>query len=384
MSSLPSYFKDFLQEIRPTQNMRNDFKAGHKRLRERLMADENLKQIIVRTFLQGSYKRSTAIRPKSGKRSDVDLVVVTNLHEDQYPNPEDAMRLFVPMLERHYAGKYELQGRSIGIELHDVDFDLVITSSPTEAQKKLLESEEVNSDEGIEAVEEDQTSSPRSLRRIGPLMSYAQRSDNTDTKAMDDPLRIPDRLAKEWDDTHPLAQIQWATDKNAATNCHYINVVKAIKWWRRVCYPDQKYPKGYPVEHLIGLHCPDGIISVAEGVTRALESMATDLTLLYYASIKQTPYIKDHGVQHNVFGRLSGEDFAAFHSQVVTAAVIARTALDAETVCESAHKWRQLFGNKFPLPPDDGAGNDRGDLSPSNGGFKQPSAPAIPDNRRFA
>jgi predicted nucleotidyltransferase len=377
MPPLPSYFRDFLKEIRPTRNMRDEFKSGHTRLRERLMADESLKDKIVRTFLQGSYKRSTAIRPKSGKRSDVDLVVVTNLHEDKYPNPEDAMRLFVPLLDRHYAGKYEFQGRSIGIGLYDVELDLVITSSPTEAQKALLASEEVNSDEGIEVEEEDQVVNPRSLHRLGPLASFSQRADGVEEEATEEPLRIPNRAAENWDDTHPLAQIQWATDKNAITNGHYVNVVKAIKWWRRVCHQNQKYPKGYPVEHLVGLHCPDGITSVAEGVTRVLESIAADPMLRYCASLKQRPYIEDHGVVHNVFGNVSGEDFAAFHAQVVVAAPIARAALDAEMVRESALKWRELFGDKFPKPPDDGSGGDRG-------GFQPPNAPATPDNRRFA
>ena len=47
------------------------------------MADEDLKDIIVTTFLQGSYRRSTAVRPKQGKRSDVDIVVVTKLDKEE-------------------------------------------------------------------------------------------------------------------------------------------------------------------------------------------------------------------------------------------------------------------------------------------------------------
>ena len=72
------------------------------------------------------------------KRSDVDIVVVTNLDREDY-GPDDAIAVFLPFVETHYPGKYKLQGRSIGIELSYVDLDLVITAAPTEAVKQALE-----------------------------------------------------------------------------------------------------------------------------------------------------------------------------------------------------------------------------------------------------
>ena len=60
----------------------------------------------------------------------------------------------------------------------------------------------------------------------------------------------------------------------------------------------------------------------------------------------------DHGVpEHNVFKRVSGEDFAQFHQQVCSAAAAARKALDAESVAESASHWKDLFGEEFPKGP---------------------------------
>jgi len=45
-----------------------------------------------------------------------------------------------------------------------------------------------------------------------------------------------------------------------------VNVVRSIKWWRHE-HADElpKYPKGYPLEHMIGHVLPDGIDSVPEG-----------------------------------------------------------------------------------------------------------------------
>lgn len=162
-----------------------------------------------------------------------------------------------------------------------------------------------------------------------------------------DPLRIPDRDADEWKDTHPLAQIQWTWQKNKLCNGHYVHVVQALKWWRRL-NNEPKYPKGYPVEHLIGQHCPDGITSVAQGVVQTLESIAASYA--YELSWGQVPYLADHGVaDHNVFGRVSATDFAAFHGMICNAASLAREACDEKDAHESSKLWNSLLGSKFPI-----------------------------------
>ena len=148
------------------------------------------------------------------------------------------------------------------------------------------------------------------------------------------PLLIPDRDVQRWEHTHPLEQIKWTWNKNRSTNGHYVNVVKAVKWWRRINHATPKYPKGYPVEHLIGVCCPDKLDSVAAGVTTTLEGIAERYKI--YAATEQTPFLSDHGVpDHNVMRRVSGKDFAKFHEQVCGAAKVARTALDADTVKEA-------------------------------------------------
>jgi len=329
---LPTYFDDFLENIRPTDSQKEDYQTGHKTLRERISADKTLAPILVSDFLQGSYRRATAVRPQSGKKSDVDVVMVTALSEQEY-TPARAMAVFEPFLNEHYEGKWEYQGRSVGITLSYVELDLVITSAPSESQVGILTSK---------ALTEDTTIEEASVR----FADVAKATALWKTA----PLRIPDREAKEWDDTHPLEQIEWTWGKNAQCNGHYVNVVKALKWWRRVRHAATKYPKGYPVEHLIGLCCPDGITSVAEGVTLALEAIVRDYKI--YEATKTKPVLPDHGVPaHNVFARLSADDFATFYGQVVDAAAIARRAYDADSPKESADAWRELFGGEFPPAP---------------------------------
>jgi hypothetical protein len=373
---LPSYFNDFLAEIRPQDYHVNDYKTGHRTLRDRLKADETLSPIIVSTFLQGSYRRATAIRPQGDKRADVDVIVVTNLSEDKY-TPKKALELFVPFLEKHYKDKYQPQGRSFGIELSYVDLDLVVTSAPSASESGTLKAESIISDNTPETPHADNdwrlvpswiSVETRSVISFSSAQYYLDAASKQAEWRLA-PLRIPDRDTKEWQDTHPLEQIRWTWDKNRKCNKHYINVVKALKWWRRVNHPTPKYPKGYPIEHLIGQCCPDGIHSVAEGVTKTLEAIAEKYQT--YASLKITPNLSDHGVPtHNVFKRVSGEDFAEFHNQVCVAAKIARLALDADNVNDSVTYWQELFGKKFPdAPPNNGNGGNGGNSFTGGGRF---------------
>ena len=154
MSTVPSYFKDFLSNIRLSTNQVNDLKSGHMTLRRRLEADKTLSNIIVSTFLQGSYRRSTAVKPKNGNKSDVDIIVVTKLDSEEY-TPEKVLNIFVPFLEKHYKDKYRIQGRSIGISLSYVDLDIVPTSAPSESEIGILQDKAIISEYTIEEFQQN-------------------------------------------------------------------------------------------------------------------------------------------------------------------------------------------------------------------------------------
>lgn len=372
MSACPTSFKDFLQEIRLTEPMVADLKRGHALLRERLQGDKSLRQIILGDFLQGSYRRATAVRPKDGKRADVDVVVATNIDASR-ETPEQAMGRFLPFLEEHYKGKWELQDRSIGISLSYVDLDLVLTSAPSEAVQRAIRSDEIA---GTAALDE--------LSGSGELLLEGLWKSFRSEAWRDEPLMIPDRTRQKWQPTHPLAQIEWTWAKNRRCNRHYVNVVKAIKWWRRL-NANPEYPKGYPVEHLVGAHCPDGITSIAEGVTVTLEGMRDSYAS--YVAAGRVPYLKDHGVEQNVLGRLSPADFAGFHALVTAAAGQARAAYDEQDLNESLRRWGELFGPKFPEPPDGDSGARTGGGSPAGGpagGFTPRTKETTPGGGRFA
>lgn len=360
---LPQYFDDFLSGIRPTQADKEDYQTGHKTLTKRLKEDGALGDIIVSTFLQGSIRRATAVRTLNGTKADVDVVVVTKLSKDEY-TPQQAMDVFKPFLNKWYAGKWKFNSRSMKIELSYVEMDLVVTSAPSEAEKGILESDSVITDSTLEESLDWFLSS----RWVDPTKRIPGRQYPGLLEALkaaswqSEPLYIPDRDVKIWDATHPLAQIQWTWQKNKNTNGHYVNVVKALKWWRKVNYPDVKYPKGYPLEHMIGDNCPDNVQSVAEGITLSLERIVTNYK--WYVDFGVVPTLKDRGVpEHNVLQRLSFADFKAFFEAACEAAKIARQALDEKDLVKSVEGWRKLFGNKFPPAPAVKS-SDRGGFSP--------------------
>ena len=342
---LSTYFTKFLKNIRPTDRQKDDCKTGHQTLRDRLHADEKLKPILVSTFLQGSYRRATAVRPKGEAKLDVDIIAVTRLNRHDYPDPDKAMDEFVPFLKEHYKGKYQRQGRSFGIKLSYVNLDLVITSAPSEAEVEVYESNAVRTTLTLEDLIDW-----RLVKSWVPPGEQSNQAVFLESRSQEEwktePLWIPNRDAGDWEETHPLEQIKWTREKNASCHKHYVNVVKAIKWWQRVHHEDDR-PKGYPLEHLVGICCPDNINYVAEGVTRTLETIVANYS--WYALCKRTPFLSDHGVpDHNVLERVDGEDFAEFYEHVKEAAEIAREALDAGTKEKSIEKWQKLFGSKFP------------------------------------
>jgi hypothetical protein len=195
----------------------------------------------------------------------------------------------------------------------------------------------------------------------------------------DEPLDIPDRELDSWDQTHPLATLDWTQNKNDRTNGHYINVVKALKWWRRTQVDFPERPKSYPLERLIGKCCPDYISSVAEGVVRTF-----DVFIEKYesnAEHEDTPVLGQHGIpENNVLARLEGRDFAAFHDRVTEDSEIARRAYEEEDKEQSAQYWREVIGEEFSLI---GCSDDDDTDDESTATFTPPNNTANVSSQRF-
>jgi hypothetical protein len=379
---LNSQFRDFLAGIRPTSAQQEGWRTGAATLRSRLAQDETLKSLVVSTFLQGSVRRATAIRPLGDKRPDVDIVVVTNIDQVTI-TPHEAMKKFVPFLNTHYKGKWQAQGRSFGIEMSYVDIDLVITALPNdqsarEYMTRLYRSQAVLNENTLE-----DDLGWRLNERWKPTTSALSDQqqvlleDAPSAEWRPHPLYLPDREVGRWGRTHPLAQIQWTAVKNRACNGHYVNLVRALKWWRQTNADKlPKYPKGYPLEHMIGCVLPNGTASMAKGLVEVFEGIRD--TWSVHAAAGRVPQLPDHGVdEHDVLKRLDAKHFSAFHAAAKEAASSARAALDCQDAQESGERWQELLGMKFPLPAPSGGDRPKGFTSPA-------TAAAPPATKRFA
>ena len=363
---LPSYFNDLLAKIRPTQDTLDECIKAHSELREALMSDPELKGILVTTFLQGSYRRSTMVRPQKSSKADVDIVVVTNLDSNKW-SPAQVQELFCKVLDKYaeYRGKYKRQGRSIGLSKGQVNLDLVVTAAPSEAQKSILLSEAIRSTFSVEG---------------NPEWEFAKGAQSSAPEWKLEPLLIPDRDANRWEQTDPISQIEWTHDKNRRTNGHYVNVVKVVKWWwAQQSSGRQGVPKGYLIERLVGLHCPDHIDGVAEGFATTLEGIRD--TYSAGARLGRTPFIPDVGIpSNNVFKRVPPDCFQEFYGEAKTCAAKARQALDDQDTESSALGWIAILGSLFPSP----SGSNPGGGVRSSRTFRRPSEPADPRKARFA
>lgn len=371
MTANAGRFAEFISNIRPTDAQEDALRDAHRRLRDRLAEYDPLAKYLVSTFLQGSYRRSTAVRPTTGRRSDVDIVVVTKLHESEF-EAKDALALFEEFAKAFYAGKYRVQGRSIGISMSNVDMDLVITSAPSEAIMGLMKTDAITADDELDATFGDWRLNEawvRLDRRDDPARVVLLKEAAAKPEWQAKPLRIPNRDAAKWEDTHPLEQLQRARDKNKATSGHFLNVVKAVKWWRYYKRPNPAQPKGYPLERIITEYCPDGIDSVAKGVTETLEAIARQ------GAIK--PFLANYGTNEDVLKRIEPDDYKAFHGDAAADAIAARTALEEREASKSAAMWREFFGPKFPEPEDVEGG-------PGKGGFSDRDGPSNPGPTRYA
>ena len=334
-----SLFTDFLSGIRIAD--KSEYIEAHKTLRSRLKKDPTLGSHIVHTFLQGSYRRHTAISPDTGEKADIDVVIVTDFAEGSY-TPKEVIELFVPFLEEHYKGLWDDdQARSIGITLGDLKMDMVVTSDPTVAKAVQRGSVKFSESDFDDFFDEDD--------RFG--FTFFSRVELSEKGWQPTSLRIPDRNAEKWIDTDPITQILWTRQMNKDTGGHYVNAVKALKWWKRGQADLPKHPKGYPLEHIIGANCPSNITSVAEGVCKTLraivDSYGSDVLL------GQTPVLLDHGVNQNVLLRIKAADFKAFYEAVEEAADAAEAAYKEQDPAESWRKWYAFFGAPFPEPKED-------------------------------
>lgn len=288
-------FIDMLKDIEPALSTVDACSSAHRTLRSALEADETFKKLLVTSFLSGSYKRDTAIRPAyiDGvlQRPDVDVIVVTNHTKDD--RPKDVLDALAKALRDAGYENIKVNRRSICVTMKGVDMDIV------------------------------------------PVIEDG------------DAYLIPDIELKEWLTTNPPAHTQWTIDVNKEADGRFKPLVKLLKWWRRVHLADLRRPKGFILECLVAKHMNYFEEKHEPLFVTLLESIrdAYAVTVL----LEKVPFVEDPGVPgNNVFSNVKFEEFKKFYDTVKAQAELARKAVDEKDEDKQLELWRKVFGPRFP------------------------------------
>lgn len=295
MPTIPqARFTEFLKDIEPSPTTKSNASSAHKALRDFLKDDADFKEYHVNTFLSGSYKRDTAIRPQEKEdeteRPDVDIIVeTTHTREDA---PEDVIDLLYNTLEKKYSNPCR-QDRSVGIETSKADMDVV----------------PVIKHEGI--------------------------------------YFIPDRKQGIWLPTNPPGHTIWTTETNKTAGKRFKPLVKLMKWWRCEQPTSDKKPKGFVIECFTAC-CMDYVETYyGELFVQTLEAIVEKYE--WYTLYGRVPSLPDPGIQSNsVTDGMTTDAFIDFYNKAKEYAELGRKALNETDPEEATKLWKQIFGDRFP------------------------------------
>jgi hypothetical protein len=321
-------FIDLLKDIEPATSTVDACSSAHRTLRTALEEDEAFGEFHEHTFLSGSYKRDTAIRPAyiDGvlQRPDVDIIVVTNHTKDDAP--KDVLDALEKALRAAGYANIKVNRRSIAVTLKGVDMDVV------------------------------------------PVIEDG------------DSYLIPDIELKEWLTTNPPAHTQWTIDVNKEAIYRFKPLVKLVKWWRRFHLADLRRPKGFILECLVAKHMDyfqdkHELLFVA-WLEAVRDAYALDILL------ERVPFLDDPGVAgNNVFSNVTFKEFKRFYDTVKAQAEQARKAVNEKDDDKQLELWRKVFGPRFPASAATRAANGAQSLlKPAVGlGLTFPSTPVLPN-----
>ncbi len=292
-------FLDLLQDIEPSPTTTADASKSHTDLRKFLRENPRFKSVHIDTFLSGSYRRDTAIRPRTENgvvaRPDVDIIVVTN--HTSSDKPVDVISKLCKVIREEYTDA-RLQARSVGILTSKVDMDVVPIIAPY---------------------------------------------------GMENTLYIPDRQLEKWLVTNPPRHTTWTTEVNQDTNGNFKPLVKLMKWWRRQNPTVSKRPKGFVIECIVAECISRSETNYAKLFIGLLENIVSRYS--YAAASNTIPWITDPGVPTNsVTSGMTAEAFAGFYNKAKAHLAIAQEALQLSdsNPKKELELWREIFGQRFP------------------------------------
>jgi hypothetical protein len=251
------------------------------------------------TRLIGSYKRGTA----NNHLKDVDILVFVDVDENDY-TPAEILKLLRDALNDYPSSESSTrtQKRSVRITLpdHDIDLDLI------------------------------------------PALNYT--SDNSK------PLRIPDRDADEWIDTHPLRYEELLNELQKNHGGAVKALMRLFKIWRDQQFIN-KCPKSYWLEVLTYIAVLEDGVRPEDGLPQAFRDLlqASIDKLGPHADLGQTPSLTDPVLGTDITGDWSVDYWQSFVRKLRDYRDIADKALAEDDEQKAATQWARVFGDVWPV-----------------------------------
>lgn len=287
-------FDKFLSNIEPSTTTVSYISSIQTNLRKYLKEHEQYKEILIDTFLSGSYAKHTSIRPVVGdKKRDVDIIVVTN-YSSSKSSTEVLEELKKVLVENDKYKTAEIQNHSIGVEMGGISIDVVPV-----------------------IVDEDD----EELYYVG------------------------DKESGEWTCTDPKGHKTWSTNVNKDNNNEYKPLVKIMKWWRRFnCPEDKKFPKGITLEKIVADNLGDSSLSTEDYLLGTIQNIISTYKEDYVDKGKN-PYIADPSEKIENNDLLSGYSTEEFSEFIEKLEEHANMLNDKGTTNDV---WREILGVEFP------------------------------------
>ncbi|WP_022951184.1 SMODS domain-containing nucleotidyltransferase [Leucothrix mucor] len=304
-------FNELITDITPSATTNSRSISAHTSIRNSLESDSKYKDNVIRTFLGGSYKRKTAIRPvsKNGKtdRPDVDIYVVVK-GSDWSESPEDLINTLFSALNRNCT-------------------ELKITKIKRNRCSIAISTDKAEMD-------------------VSPLLE----------RNSDGYYRIGNRNTGEWYLTDPEEHTTWSAKANSDAGMRFNPMVKMVKWSRREYPTKNKHPKSIALEALVAKHMSSTETHYGQLLHDTFDDIINSYSFLRL--IGMCPELDDPAIDGgNLLSGVSGEAFSAFYDKIKYFRDEAAKALATDDQDVATKHWRQILGSRFPSPKTEKSSN---------------------------
>lgn len=289
---LNDHFKKFVGNIslNPTRTSRIESALSH--WEDNFKEDEELKDLFLDFYPQGSYSTNTGIKPKNDGEFDVDAILLLELDEDE-DEPHDVLNRIAARIKSHkeFEDKVKTKDRCVRID-YAGDFHVdIVPAFPFE--------------------------------RV---------------------IKIPSKKDKEWCQTNPSGFTNWCNAINGKTDGHFTKVVKILKHWRDDNVGEDTAPKSILMTTLIG-HSFVHKSSIAESLVETLGDLIDELENLLEEDeiFVHNPSLDDENLARN-WDSIKAERFLKKIKKLKENCDAALEEKDKET---SIEKWQDIFGKTY-------------------------------------